>query len=176
MVSMGLVPLDPFTKQRLFDPLQMHNTSWKISGIHKQLVKPYEYAANEFRELPPTGYPDWPAGMLRSSPISAACLGNSSGAEVAAHLQTNWESLAPYRSAWISHPQTAQVTFQSIAGFRAYGCRGPQTSGLFLSIRTGVDRCRGDRHSCGTYTSNSSAWYRSATEGAVRRAADSAFP
>jgi CubicO group peptidase (beta-lactamase class C family) len=64
----GLVPLDPFTKQRLFDPLQMHNTSWKISGIHKQLAKPYEYAANEFKELPPTGYPDWPAGMLRSSP------------------------------------------------------------------------------------------------------------
>jgi CubicO group peptidase (beta-lactamase class C family) len=64
----GSVPLDPFTKQRLFDPLQMHNTSWKISGIHKQLVKPYEYAANEFRELPPSGYPDWPAGMLRSSP------------------------------------------------------------------------------------------------------------
>lgn len=46
----------------------MHNTSWKISGIHKQLVKPYEYAGDEFKELPPTGYPDWPAGMLRSSP------------------------------------------------------------------------------------------------------------
>jgi CubicO group peptidase (beta-lactamase class C family) len=64
----GTVSLDPLTKQQLFDPLQMHNTSWKISGIHKQLVKPYEYAANEFKELPPTGYPDWPAGMLRTSP------------------------------------------------------------------------------------------------------------
>ena len=64
----GTVSLDPLTKQRLFDPLGMHNTSWKISGIHGRLVKPYEYAENEFRELPPTGYPDWPAGMLRSSP------------------------------------------------------------------------------------------------------------
>lgn len=64
----GTVSLDPLTKQRLFDPLQMHNTSWKISGIHKQLVKPYEYAGDEFKELPPTGYPDWPAGMLRTSP------------------------------------------------------------------------------------------------------------
>jgi CubicO group peptidase (beta-lactamase class C family) len=64
----GTVPLDPLTKRRLFDPLRMHNTSWKISGIHKQLAKPYEYAANEFKQLPPPGYPDWPAGMLRSSP------------------------------------------------------------------------------------------------------------
>jgi CubicO group peptidase (beta-lactamase class C family) len=64
----GTVSLDPLTKQQLFDPLQMHNTSWKISGIHKQLVKPYENAANGFKELPPTGYPDWPAGMLRTSP------------------------------------------------------------------------------------------------------------
>jgi CubicO group peptidase (beta-lactamase class C family) len=54
----GTVSLDPLTKQRLFDPLQMHNTSWKISGIRKQLVKPYEYVANEFKELPPTGFPD----------------------------------------------------------------------------------------------------------------------
>jgi CubicO group peptidase (beta-lactamase class C family) len=64
----GTVPLDPLTKRQLFDPLQMHNTSWKISGIRKRLVKPYEYAGDEFKELPPTGYPDWPAGMLRSSP------------------------------------------------------------------------------------------------------------
>lgn len=64
----GTVSLDPLTKQQLFGPLGMHNTSWKISGIHKHLVKPYEYAGDEFKELPPTGYPDWPAGMLRSSP------------------------------------------------------------------------------------------------------------
>jgi CubicO group peptidase (beta-lactamase class C family) len=64
----GTVSLDPLTKQSLFDPLGTHNTSWKISGIRKRLVKPYEYAASEFKELPPTGYPDWPAGMLRTSP------------------------------------------------------------------------------------------------------------
>ena len=64
----GTVSLDPLTKQQLFDPLGMHNTSWKISDIHKQLVRPYECVANEFKELPPTGYPDWPAGMLRTSP------------------------------------------------------------------------------------------------------------
>jgi CubicO group peptidase (beta-lactamase class C family) len=64
----GTVSLDPLTKRQLFEPLQMHNTSWKISGIHKQLAKPYEYLADEFKELPPTGYPDWPAGMLRTSP------------------------------------------------------------------------------------------------------------
>jgi CubicO group peptidase (beta-lactamase class C family) len=64
----GTVSLDPLTKLQLFEPLGMHNTSWKISGIHKHLVEPYEYAGDGFKELPPTGYPDWPAGMLRTSP------------------------------------------------------------------------------------------------------------
>jgi CubicO group peptidase (beta-lactamase class C family) len=64
----GTVSLDPLTRQQLFEPLGMQNTSWKISGIHKQLVKPYEWAGDEFKELPPSGYPDWPAGMLRTSP------------------------------------------------------------------------------------------------------------
>jgi len=86
------------------------------------------------------------------------------------------KSLAPYRSAWISHPQTAQVTFQSIAGFLAYGCQGPQTSGLFLSIRTCVDRCPGGRRSCETYTNNSSALYSPSTAGAVPDAVDRTVP
>jgi hypothetical protein len=69
-----------------------------------------------------------------------------------------------------------QVTFPSTSELRAGGFRGPQTSGLFLSLQKGVDRCRGGRHSCGTCTSNSPASYRPATAGAVLDAADSAFP
>ena len=64
----------------------------------------------------------------------------------------------------------------STSGLPACGFRGPRTSGLFLSLRARVDRCRGGRHPCGTCTNNSSASYRPPKAGAVLRAAKRAFP
>lgn len=69
----------------------------------------------------------------------------------------------------------AQVTFPTSA-LHACGIRGRRTSGLILSRRAGVDRCRGGRHPCGTCTNNSSASYRPPRAGAVLRAAKRVFP
>jgi CubicO group peptidase (beta-lactamase class C family) len=109
----GSVSLDPLTKRQLFDPLRMHNTSWKISGIHGQLVEPYEYAANEFKELPPTGYPDWPAGMLRSSPRDFARFLTifTNGGRVGGKRYLKGETLRTFLDA-TPIPTAAGVSFQ----------------------------------------------------------------
>jgi len=60
--------LEKLTQQRLFQPLGMQHTAWKLADIDpRHLAKPYQWADGQLRELPPTGYPDWPAGALRSS-------------------------------------------------------------------------------------------------------------
>ena len=70
----------------------------------------------------------------------------------------------------------SQVTLPPTSDLRACGFRGPRTTGLFLSLRAGADRCRGGRHPCGTCTNNSLASYRPPKVGAVLRAAKRAFP
>jgi len=60
--------LEQLTRQRLFQPLGMQHTAWKLADSRPEhLAKPYQWADGQLRELPPTGYPDWPAGSLRSS-------------------------------------------------------------------------------------------------------------
>ncbi|PJJ54466.1 serine hydrolase domain-containing protein [Hymenobacter chitinivorans] len=71
----GAVPLDVFTQQQFFRPLRMEHTAWKIAAVGpRHLAKPYKLEGSELQELPPTGYPDWPAGSLRSSPRDFARL------------------------------------------------------------------------------------------------------
>ena len=65
----GTQSLDTLTRDHLFQPLRMTNTAWKFAEVlPTHLAVPYEYVEGQFRPLPPTGYPDWPAGMLRTSP------------------------------------------------------------------------------------------------------------
>ena len=60
--------LEQLTRQQLFQPLATRHTAWKLADLAPQhLAKPYQWADGQLRELPPTGYPDWPAGSLRSS-------------------------------------------------------------------------------------------------------------
>jgi CubicO group peptidase (beta-lactamase class C family) len=64
----GPDPLEKLTQQQLFGPLGMRNTSWKLSALPAAgVARPYKIVAGRARELPPTGYPDWPAGLLRTS-------------------------------------------------------------------------------------------------------------
>ncbi len=72
---LAATPLDAFTRQQFFQPLRTRHTAWKIADIPTQhLAKPYQLTEGTLRELPPPGYPDWPAGSLRSSPRDFARL------------------------------------------------------------------------------------------------------
>ena len=61
--------LDVFTHDRLFEPLGMDSTAWSLAGLPRRAVVATPYAHKEpgVQALLPTGYPDWPAGLLRSS-------------------------------------------------------------------------------------------------------------
>jgi CubicO group peptidase (beta-lactamase class C family) len=63
------IPLETFTKARIFDPLGMKETAWKLSEIDpSHLAMPYDYAKSTgFTPYGQFGEPDWPDGMLRTS-------------------------------------------------------------------------------------------------------------
>lgn len=56
------------TRERIFKPLGMRHTSWTISGTPEPLTAtPYDDVNGALASVEPVGFPDWPAGMLRSS-------------------------------------------------------------------------------------------------------------
>lgn len=56
------------TRKRIFAPLGMRHTSWTISGTPEPLrATPYDDVDGKLVPVDPVGFPDWPAGMLRSS-------------------------------------------------------------------------------------------------------------
>lgn len=56
------------TRDHIFTPLDMHRTSWTISGTPAALrATPYDRFNGVLTPIKPVGFPDWPAGMLRSS-------------------------------------------------------------------------------------------------------------
>lgn len=56
------------TRERIFTPLGMRHTSWTIGGTPEPLrATPYDDADGTLVPVEPVGFPDWPAGMLRSS-------------------------------------------------------------------------------------------------------------
>lgn len=60
--------LKTLTRTRLFEPLGMRTTSWTHAGLQpRAIATPYDASGREPVALPPTGYPDWPAGLLRTS-------------------------------------------------------------------------------------------------------------
>lgn len=61
-------PLDIFTRERIFTPLGMKDTSWRYEGVSDaRLAQPYDFTDSKFKRLPRTRYPDWPAGLLCTS-------------------------------------------------------------------------------------------------------------
>ena len=61
--------LDAFAQEHLFEPLGMDSTAWNLAGLPRRAVvaQPYAHKEAGLQVLPPVGYPDWPAGLLRSS-------------------------------------------------------------------------------------------------------------
>ncbi len=60
--------LKTLTQARLFASLGMRTTSWTYAGLPLQgIATPYDASGSAPVALPPTGYPDWPAGLLRTS-------------------------------------------------------------------------------------------------------------
>lgn len=61
-------PFDEFSKQQIFDPLGMSNTSWKLAGLNpNDVAMPYEYSGTNHVAQGHYGFPDYPNGQLRSS-------------------------------------------------------------------------------------------------------------
>ena len=60
---------DAWTHERLFEPLGMDSTAWSLASLPRRAVvaTPYAHKETDLQALPPIGYPDWPAGLLRSS-------------------------------------------------------------------------------------------------------------
>lgn len=61
--------LDVYTQTRLFEPLEMDHTAWNLASLPRNtaIAQPYSDKDPGLQLLPPTGYPDWPAGLLRTS-------------------------------------------------------------------------------------------------------------
>ncbi len=62
------------TADRIFRPLKMNPSAWSVAELGgKTLVAtPYVGSSGQLKPRPPLGYPDWPAGLLRSSPTAMA--------------------------------------------------------------------------------------------------------
>ena len=58
-----------WTHERLFEPLGMDSTAWSLASLPRRAIvaTPYAHKETDLQALPPIGYPDWPAGLLRSS-------------------------------------------------------------------------------------------------------------
>lgn len=57
-----------YVHQHFFAPLGMRRTVWTIAKAPSRLrATPYDMVDNRLTPVEPVGFPDWPAGMLRSS-------------------------------------------------------------------------------------------------------------
>ena len=64
------MPFDQYCKKNIFTPLQMDNTAWFLKDLDSnQVAMPYRYndSLKQYVKYGFGGYPDYPAGQLRSS-------------------------------------------------------------------------------------------------------------
>lgn len=63
------VPLDVFSRREIFAPLGMDNTAWFLRDVAhpERLAVPHMLAEKGWQTFPQIGYPDWPAGSLRTT-------------------------------------------------------------------------------------------------------------
>jgi len=66
-------PFEDYCKKSIFDPLRMKETSWRLSGVDVSHVAiPHEWSGGRYSQIAHFGYPDWPAGQLRTSAMQFA--------------------------------------------------------------------------------------------------------
>jgi len=62
------VPFHRYSKRHIFDPLEMHTTTWRLRDIDRSiLAMPYDKGPSGFVPYGQYGEPDYPDGMLRTS-------------------------------------------------------------------------------------------------------------
>jgi CubicO group peptidase (beta-lactamase class C family) len=64
------MPFDQFCKQRLFVPLKMNHTAWFLKDLDSERIAmptSYSDSLKQYINLGYGGYPDYPAGELRTS-------------------------------------------------------------------------------------------------------------
>jgi CubicO group peptidase (beta-lactamase class C family) len=67
--STGDQALDDHSETHIFGPLGMENTGWHLADHDEANVAlPYDWMGGEYNAYGHFGYPDYPCGMLRSSP------------------------------------------------------------------------------------------------------------
>ncbi|HXJ62895.1 MAG TPA: serine hydrolase [Actinomycetota bacterium] len=71
------VAFDEWCRERIFEPLGMTSTSWHLAGLQRSKIAlpyRYRYATADWRTYGLYGYPDYPDGLLRTTPSSLAKL------------------------------------------------------------------------------------------------------
>jgi CubicO group peptidase (beta-lactamase class C family) len=74
-----------YCQQRIFAPLGMEHTAWRLDEIAQTIVTPYDYRAGQNRPIPHYTNADYPNGGLRSTArdmfklLSALALGGQAG-------------------------------------------------------------------------------------------------
>ena len=67
------VPFEQHCEQRLFAPLGMEETSWRLAGLDAaHIATPYTYDDGQYTPYEHYGYPDYPDGALRTSVLQLA--------------------------------------------------------------------------------------------------------
>jgi CubicO group peptidase (beta-lactamase class C family) len=62
------MPFDRYCRDRIFTPLGMEKTSWRLAGIDRSLLAmPYDKSSSGYVPYGQFGEPDYPDGMLRTS-------------------------------------------------------------------------------------------------------------
>lgn len=67
------IPFDDWCSTEIFAPLGMDETDWFLSGLDRsRIARPYayHYAAESFSSYGLYGYPDYPDGLLRTTPAA----------------------------------------------------------------------------------------------------------
>ncbi|MBN1435070.1 serine hydrolase [Candidatus Fermentibacterales bacterium] len=61
-------PFDEYCNQNLFEPMGMYETSWFLADLDTtRIAMPYQWTGSRWQPYGHYGYPDYPAGQLRTS-------------------------------------------------------------------------------------------------------------
>ena len=89
---------DKYCREHLFDPLEMAKTSWFLQGMDvEDIAVPYPYEDGVFRAREHFGYPDYPAGQLRSNILELS------------HILTVYMQKGTYRNQHILDKKTVEL-------------------------------------------------------------------
>lgn len=127
------IPFNEYSKQTLFDPLEMHNTGWFYSEIdQKKLAKLYDKKGDSIMAVTPYGLTTYPDGGLRTSVSELSkfmiCLMNRGTYQNKTILKTEFANQMlpqPITEANLSNSESKKIT----DGFYLYKSSRPNTVG-----------------------------------------------